>query len=281
MSTDSGVDPDLSDAKINVTDDYHFFLVLSIVSLTLWLVVYIPTKNWLPKLSFGYNMGLAVLWWVQTDVGENAWPRGWYNNIIPLFFMGLFFFFILDHLWATIFLMFAALFINPLWEGVELQIEYTMSRIVQSQVDTSSHGAFYWYFVLLAGIGITISVVLELHVASFVVIQFTYSTAAMTAIKGFAYSQGTIICDLNSGSQMCPYWFNLSEWLLILGMAIVRGLLDYLLVTKKLQCCCSKEVHSSIFTELVGEGKQAKKTTVSSESSSTPLLGIATGSKET
>ena len=231
---------------LRVTDEFHFFRILNVIDLALYLFVCIKFTHIASKIPFAFNLGLMLQWVFQTALGENGWPRGWYTNSIILCLFAAFFYIINSKLWASVFLLAGLMFINPVWEGFRLELERLLSRSISMSVNASEHGVIFFTVLFSLAIIAFISFISRNRYIQIGVVAFTASTKFMSAIKGLFISKGTIICSAEEGSRMCPFWFNGYQWIAVAGLCAFRLMLLYYVEQNRLQFCCKKHDYNAV-----------------------------------
>lgn len=238
-------------AVFKVDDTYHFFEAMCYLNLILYLCVCVDFRSVYTRVPFAANLGLLLLWlvenWTRSDVeGEAILVRGiGYNGMIWFSFTS-FFYVLMDKLWASVFLLLGLLFINPVWEGIRLQIEDFLWRTLRYTVDASQH-SYIWAatLMLLVFVGV-VGFFSQSRYLSALLVASSYSSKAVSAMKNFAYSHGHIVCSVETGSDECPFWFSINEWFALALLTLFRLMLLYYVLRKDsaLRCCNPKEYNA-------------------------------------
>jgi hypothetical protein len=232
--------------KIEVTDRFDYFLIINYINLALFLFVCIDFDNVASKIPHAFNLGLLLMWCTETAIGSSDWPHTWYTNTIILVLFSAFFYVIIKQLWASVFLVLGMLLVNPVWEGVQIEIEKMLSRMLDTAVQKTNHGYMFTAVSLALLLIVVITVVSKHKCVAITVVAFTSSTKVVTALKAMIYSKGNISCSTDSDSKMCPFWFNQREWLLVLFLLIFRiGLTMFMTKGDRSKLCCNKKRYNT------------------------------------
>lgn len=211
--------------EINVEDEFHYLFILSILDIVLFFAFCLRSDGAVPRMVFATNAALILQWWLQSQFDPQDWPRRVYSNNVILFMFSIFMYFVMASLWASIFLVIGLMFIDPVWENIRTQIELVLETTIGFAVRSSNHGAVFWGFGIFLCFCIAVAWISKVKWISQMITDFAYSTRLVTSMKALLISRGTIICTLEGGSKMCPFWFNRSQWCLTLGAFAVRFLL--------------------------------------------------------
>ena len=211
--------------EINVEDEFHYLFILSILDIILFFAIFLKPDGFLPRIVFAANAGLILQWWIQSSVDREDWPRRVYSNNVILFMFSTFMFFIMSSLWACIFLVVGLMFIDPVWENIRTQIELVLQTTIGFAVSSSNHEALFWGFAIFLLFCAVVAWISKIKWISQMIMNFAFSTRLVTSMKALFISQGTIICTMEAGSKMCPFWFDRSQWWMTFAAVMVRFLL--------------------------------------------------------
>lgn len=211
--------------EINVQDEFHYLFILSILDILLFFAVFLRSDGAVPRMVFAANAALILQWWIQSSFDPEDWPRRVYSNNVILFMFTIFMYFIMASLWACIFLVIGLMFIDPVWENIRTQLELVLQTTIGFAVHSSNHGVMFWGFAIFLCFCIGVAWISKVKWISQLITDFAYSTRLVTAMKALFISQGTIICTVEAGSKMCPFWFDRSQWWMTIAAFLFRFVL--------------------------------------------------------
>jgi hypothetical protein len=226
--------------EIRVEDEFHIFKLLNVIDLVLYTLICLKPDDWLSRIPFAFNLGLMLEWALQTYIGENGWPRGWYTNYVILGMFTLYFYFSITKLWSFIFLLIGMLFIDPIWGGIQADIVSALYRLFGYTMEETGRGVIFVFVLFVLATVVLVAALSRSTSITLLVAAVTCSTKAMTAVKGLFYCRGTIQCTGVDDSSLCPFWFNRQEWLYVLTLCAARLGLVYVWRRSSAKVCCFK-----------------------------------------